>query len=199
MNTSFALAAFAACFALSACGGSSGSSGSVTGGVSSATAQEVDATYSDLQSRIDSGELTPTSPTGQASMAGYMGISGVNPDDATTTVLGKLAMDVDFDAGTVTGNASDFGIYSGSNLQTKEDSVTGSLDVVGTVSGSDLATTATGTMADSTSSPTDFNLNMTGKFYDDAGTLTTVGDLSGTMDDGDTITNVDGGFFATQN
>lgn len=196
MNTSFAVAAFAACFALSACGGSSGS---VTGGVSSATAQDVDATYSDLQSRIDSGALTTTSPTGQASMAGYMGISGVNPDDATTTVLGKVAMDVNFDAGTVTGKASDFGIYSGTNLETKNDSVTGSLDVAGTVSGSDLAATATGTMADSSNSPTDFNLNMTGKFYDDAGTLTTVGDLSGTMDEGGNTTTVDGAFFATKN
>lgn len=206
MNTSFALAAFAACFALSACGGGSGSTsgGGTSGGGTSTTgqavdAQKVDTTYTDLQDRITSGALTATSPTGQASMAGYMGISGVDPTDTTTTVLGKLAMDVDFDAGTVAGKASDFGVYKGTNLQTKVDTVTGSLGVAGTVTGSDLAANATGTMADSSKSPTDFNLNMTGKFYDDKGTLTTVGDLAGTMNEGTTTTNVDGAFFATKN
>ena len=39
-------------------------------------------------------------------MSGYMGIDNVNPDDASTTVLGKLAMDVDFDAGTLTGKGT---------------------------------------------------------------------------------------------
>ncbi|PFG62230.1 hypothetical protein AXZ77_0807 [Thioclava sp. ES.031] len=195
MTFKFALAASAACLALSACNSSNGSSGALT----SAEAQNIDATYSDYQARIDDGSLTTTTPTGQASMSGYMGVSGVNPEDPTTTVLGELAMDVDFDAGTLTGKGSSFGIYSGDVL-TKETDVTGSLDVAGTVSGSDMAATATGTMSDGSSPGADFALDMNGSFYDDAGTLTAVGDVSGTMTDaGSEPVNVTGNYYATEN
>lgn len=196
MTLKFALAATAACLALSACNSSNGSSGALT----SAAAQEVDATYSDYQDRITSGALTTTAPTGQASMSGYMGISDINPEDSSTTAIGKLAMDVDFDAGTVSGTASDFGIYSGEVL-TKEADVNGTLAVDGTVGGTDLTASATGTLSDG-ETPTDVALNMTGSFYDDAGTLTAVGDITGTIaDSGDSSTSIDvgGAFYATEN
>jgi len=196
MTLKFALAATAACLALSACNSSNGSSGALT----SAAAQETDATYSDYQDRITSGALTTTAPTGQASMSGYMGISDINPEDSSTTAIGKLAMDVDFDAGTVSGTASDFGIYSGEVL-TKEADVNGTLAVDGTVGGTDLTASATGTLSDG-ETPTDVALNMTGSFYDDAGTLTAVGDITGTIaDSGDSSTSIDvgGAFYATEN
>ncbi|QPZ92863.1 hypothetical protein [Thioclava electrotropha] len=194
MTFKFALAASAACLALAACNSSNGSSAALT----SAEAQNVEATYSDYADRIGTGDLTTTVPTGQASMSGYMGVSNVNPDDPTTTVMGELAMDVDFDAGTLTGKGSNFGIYSGDVL-TKEADVTGSLDVAGTVSSSDMTATATGTMSDGSSAGADFALDMTGSFYDDAGTLTAVGDISGTMTDGSDVQNVDGNYYATEN
>jgi hypothetical protein len=109
-------------------------------------------------------------------------------------------MDVDFDAGTVRGTASDFGIYSGEVL-TKEADVNGTLTVDGTVGGTDLTASATGTVSDG-ETPTDVDLNMTGSFYDDAGTLTAVGDVTGTVaDSGDSSTSIDvgGAFYATEN
>lgn len=193
MNLKFALAATAACLTLSACNTSNGSSGALT----SAEAQNVEATSTDYQARISSGALTTTTPTGKASMSGYMGVSGINPDDSTTTAMGKLAMDVDFDAGTVSGTASNFGIYSGETL-TKDSDVSGSLGVTGTVSGSDLQATATGTMSDGSGPAAEIDVNLSGKFYDDAGTLTTVGDVSGTMTESGDTRNISGNYYATE-
>ncbi|OWY06829.1 hypothetical protein [Thioclava sp. IC9] len=199
MTFKLALAASAACLALAACNSSNGSSGALT----SAEAQNVDATYSDYQDRIGGPTMTATAPEGQASMSGYMGIDKVNPDDASTTVIGKLAMDVDFGAGTLTGKGTNFGIYSGDVL-TKEADVTGSLDVAGTVTGSTMAATATGTMSDGTSPGADFDLKMNGGFYTDANNgnvLTAVGDVSGTMTEAgsDPNTNLGGAYYATEN
>ncbi|PWE48613.1 hypothetical protein DEM26_17605 [Thioclava sp. NG1] len=194
MTFKLALAASAACLALAACNSSNGSSGALT----SAEAQNVDATYSDYADRIGTGDLKTTAPTGQASMSGFMGVSNVNPDDPTTTVMGELAMDVDFDTGKLTGKGTNFGIYSGDVL-TKEANVTGSLDVAGTVSGSTMVATATGTMSDGSSPGADFALDMNGSFYDDGGTLTAVGDVSGTLTDGTDVRNVGGNYYATEN
>ncbi|OWY15559.1 hypothetical protein B6V72_02975 [Thioclava sp. F34-6] len=198
MTFKLALAASAACLALAACNSSNGSSGALT----SAEAQNVDATYTDYQDRKGGPTMTATAPTaGQASMSGFMGVSNVNPDDPTTTVMGELAMDVDFGAGTLTGKGTNFGIYSGDVL-TKEANVTGSLDVAGTVTGSTMAATATGTMSDGTSPGADFDLKMSGGFYTDANNgnvLTAVGDVSGTLTDGTDVRNVDGNYYATEN
>lgn len=192
MNYKFPLAVLAACLALSACKINNATSGALT----SAEAQNVDTTYQDYQTRINNGSLTTTTPTGQATMAGYVGVSGINPQDSTTTAMGNLNMDVDFDAGTLTGKASNFGIYNGSPL-TKQNDVAGTLDVTGTVSGASMSADATGALSDGSSNP-DFNLKLTGKFYDDAGTLTAVGDVSGTMTDSGTSTNVSGNYYATK-
>lgn len=205
MDTKFALVALTTCFALSACGGGGSSTGSSTGGttaaLSSAEAQSVATTYTDYQNRIKDGSLTETSPTGKASMAGYLGIDNVSTDNPDLSALGKLAMDVDFDAGKLSGTASDFGVYTGTASEKTDINVTGSLDVTGTVSGSALSATATGTVSDGTT-PSDLNLNMTGKFYDDSGTLTAVGTHTGTMKDqgasDSSAWNVDGGFYATK-
>lgn len=195
MTVKFALAAAAACLALSACNSSNGSTSALT----SAGAQEIDATYSEYEDRVTSGELTTTAPTGQASMSGYMGVSGINPEDSSTTVIGQLAMDVDFDAGTLTGKASDFGIYSGEVL-TKEADATGTLAVDGTVGGTDMVATAAGTLSDG-ETPADLDLDMSGSFYDDEGALTAFGDITGTASDtGDSASSVDvdGGFYVTE-
>ncbi|OWY08939.1 hypothetical protein B6V74_09780 [Thioclava sp. F42-5] len=197
MTFKLALAASAACLALAACNSSNGSSGALT----SAEAQNVDATYTDYQDRIGGPTMTATAPEGQASMSGFMGVSNVNPDDPTTTVMGELAMDVDFGTGKLTGKGTNFGIYSGDVL-TKEADVTGSLDVAGTVSGSTMAATATGTMSDGTSPGADFALNMDGGFYTDANNgdaLTAVGKIGGTLTDGTDVRNVGGNYYATEN
>lgn len=194
MTYKLVLAASAACLALAACNTSSGSSSSLT----SAQAQNVDATYADYQDRIVNDDLTTVTPQGQATMSGYMGVGGINPEDDTTVALGELTMNVDFDGGTLTGTADNFGIYSGDPL-VKDTGVTGSLDVAGTVSGSGLDANASGHMSDGSGTGADFDLTMSGSFYDDAGTLTTVGDLTGTMDESGTKTEVSGGFYATAN
>lgn len=200
MHIKFSLAAGAAVFALSACNLDNATSGAVTnvasGALTSAQAQNVDATYSDYQTRIGNGTLQTTSPTGQATMAGYMGISGIDPQDASTTAIGTLDMNVDFNAGTVAGKASSFGIYNGATL-TKQGDAAGTLDVAGTVSGSGMTADATGTLSDGSTQPA-FNLKLNGSFYDDAGTLTAVGDQSGTMTESGTVTNVGGAFYATK-
>lgn len=201
MNYKFPLAALAASFALSACNLNNAVSGALKSApiqpaLTSAQVQQVDATYSDYQTRINNGTLTTTTPTGQATMAGYMGISNINPQDTSATAIGRLNMNVDFGAGTVTGSATDFGLYNGSPL-TAQSGTTGSLNVAGTVSGSGISAGATGTLSDG-SSNSDFNLQLNGSFYDDAGTLTTVGDVSGTMTGGGSTNNVGGAFYATK-
>lgn len=216
MTYKFALAAFAACLALSACnmnsattsgagstaGGSTGggSTGSSSGThLTSTQAQNVAATSDDYLKRINNNTLTTTTPSGTATMAGYYGVSGINPQDSTTTGMGKLNMNVDFTAGSVGGSVSDIGIYNGSPLTDTGTTVNGSLTVKGTVSGSGLSATATGQLTDSGSStPSTINTTLTGKFYDDAGTLTTVGDVSGTMTQGSTTNNLSGNFYATK-
>ena len=46
--------------------------------------------------------------------------------------------------------------------------------------------------------PVDLDLDLVGTFYDDAGTTLVAGDVSGTMSDPDEVSNIDGGFYATE-
>ncbi|TMV88888.1 hypothetical protein FGG78_16120 [Thioclava sp. BHET1] len=198
MRFKFQMVALAASFGLAACNGSGGSSGATGGELSAADARAVDTAYSAYESRIDNGDLTPTSPSGQAKMAGYMGIGNLG-DDGELTALGELNMDVDFDAGTTTGKASNFALYSGDEM-TREAGVSGALDVDGTVSGSSLTARATGAVSDG-ESPATVDVGLDGTFYDDNGTTLVQGEVAGTVTDDDSgdVTNVDGGFYATEN
>jgi len=90
MTQKFVLAASAACLALSACGSSNGSSGALTSG----EVQNLDATYADYEDRIESGELTTTSPEGRASMTGFMGFDGIDPEDTKRHVVNDVFCDV---------------------------------------------------------------------------------------------------------
>lgn len=195
--------ACAGSLALAACGGGSGSTSTgttINAGLSSADATGVQTTYDNYQARIDSGALTPTSPTGQASMSGYIAAGGVG-DTGQSTAIGDLSLDVNFDANSVGGTASNFGIYDGSgSTLTKTAGVSGTLDVAGTVSGSSLSANATGQLTDGTV-PSDINVAMDGKFYDDNGTLLVQGKTSGTATptDGSGSNTLSGGFFATKN
>ncbi|WP_102223395.1 hypothetical protein [Acidimangrovimonas sediminis] len=212
MRYKLQIMASAACLALAACGGSSSTPSSTASGAASASAsgstsasssgsslsaadaQTVVASYDDNQARIDSGALTTTSPTGQADMSGYVGVT----DNAGTMAVGDLNMSVDFDGGKVTGTASNFGLYDDTDAMTKQGDASGSLGVTGTVSGSSMTAKASGTLSDG-STPADVSLGMNGKFYDDNGTLLVQGTASGTVTNSDGTSALDGGFFATKN
>ncbi|MGD9919080.1 MAG: hypothetical protein AB7U46_13770 [Paenirhodobacter sp.] len=188
MNKTLLLASAAACMALAGClGGGDGGSG--------AQATE---TYDRIEAGIDDGSITTVSdmPTGQASMSGHIGVADVG-EDGDLTAIGALALDVDFDGGTVTGSASDFGLYN-SDSGNKTENITGTLDVAGTLSGSTMTADASGELSDG-ETPSDVALTMTGDFYDDGGDLLVYGDVSGTIadaaDGGDSQT-VEGGFYA---
>lgn len=202
MHYKFPLVAVAATIALSACsssltGGATPTKTLPTSGPTATEANNINATYQDYQTRIGNNTLKTTTSSGTATMAGYMGITGVDPNSSSTTVIGSLDMNVDFNAGTLTGKGTNFGIYSGDPF-TKVDNTTGSLDVAGTVSGSGMTATAKGALTDSTSTTGNFNLNLTGSFYDDAGVLTAVGEGSGTMVADGTTRNVTSAYYATK-
>ena len=196
-------AAIAAVMALGGClGGGSGDDSAPVGGTTTATtattvAEALD-TYEELQAKIDSGALTAVSelPTGSATMTGYLGVGDLG-DDGDLTALGDMTLDVDFDGGSVTGSAENFALYNEDSYE-KEEDVSGSLAIAGSISGVTLDANATGTLTDASGSTVDAALGMTGDFYDVDGTLTVLGDVDGTLTDDEGTFAVEGGFYAQE-
>lgn len=202
MRIDMKMVAGVACLGLSACTGSGGTGSTVLpGGASAEEFDAIEATNQDYIARINSGALTTTTPTGTATMTGYIGVGGLG-DTGDTTAAGDLALNVDFDAGSVAGTADNFGLYSPDpadpTTSVKEGGVNGTLTVTGTTSGSGMTANATGRLTDGTT-PADVALDLTGSFYDDAGTTLVHGDLTGTVADvsGSDVTDVTGNFYAT--
>lgn len=167
----------AGCFALSACMGSG------DGATGAMTKAEANAAYADAAAtanRINSGDLQlAQDPSGTATMTGAMAVDlPVDPGHVSRVAAGRLSMDVDFDNGSVTGKATNFGEYN--NAGDKLDSVSGALDVAGSVANSQINANATGTLKDSESSGV-VDTQLQGGVYDDNGTLLSEGSVSGTI------------------
>ncbi|PFG62146.1 hypothetical protein AXZ77_0717 [Thioclava sp. ES.031] len=153
--------------------------------------------YDATQNQIDKGSLKPAAdPTGTASMTGVMGVVLPNDPNNTDTILaaGKLAMDVDFDAATVTGKATDLGQYN-ETQKTYVGDLSGSLDIKGNVVNTNqIDAQATGTL--STGSETgNVDLNMTGTVYDNSGKLLAHGTMQGTLTDATGTSQLNEGAF----
>lgn len=190
MNRTILLASAAACMALAGCLGGSDGNGS-----NGAQASE---NYDRIEAGIDDGSITALAdmPSGQASMSGYMGVGEVG-ENGDQDAVGKLALDVDFDGGTVTGQASDFALYD-QETESKTMDLSGSLDISGTLSGNSMSANASGELSDG-ETPSDVALGMTGNFYDDNGDMVVYGDVNGTIADaadGSDSQSVEGGFYA---
>ena len=196
------MVAVAACLSLAACGGTSsgGGAGGGTGGgamtgISAAVAEQANTTFKDYDARIKAGTLKTTTPTGQATMAGYYGIT----DNQGAALIGDLSMNVDFGAGTISGSASNFGNFDNSGpTLIKQGGPSGSLTVSGSVTGSAMTATAKGTLSGNTTAAVD--TTMTGNFYDDSGTTVAVGNVSGQVTDSGATApvKVTGSFYAVK-
>ena len=182
MTVSKSISALAMLAALAGCGG--GSSGGPTvpfDGMAPSNRADVMQAADGLQSRINDNSTTvatTTLPTGTATFSGYMGVGGLG-DNADLTAIGALDVSADFANNSLSAKASDFGLYKDADGSLDTD-LNGTLSGTGTISGSTMSASLTGTLADDQDHTVSADLS--GSFYDDTNGLTAAGSVAATID-----------------
>lgn len=167
-----------------------------------ATIDAEDVTIAETEyDRLDAlGEtaLADMPSTGTASYDGKFGGDFSADSDADGSFLGDLALDVNFGTGGITGLADNINIIDEEGTPTQL--LGGSLDVVGTQTGTGIYATASGDLTgveNGLEGSSSLVLNFDGSFRDDTATADTiVGSVNGSGDGDFYVRVVDGGFFA---
>jgi len=104
-------------------------------------------------------------------------------DDAAMT-MGKMTLNMDFTADTLTGSTSDFAVFTGAGAsRTKVNDLSGALTITnGAISGSTLSADVAGSL--SGAGGTSYNGQILGGFVTQNGTVHAVGGFSGTAQTG---------------
>ncbi len=206
------IAAVSACSSSSSNNGGGGTGGGTTGGtvalpvapgagsgaIQASTLSGVSAALDELGTAIDNGSIAAptTAPTGQATLNGYVGLDGATDDES---VVGNLTVNADFDAGTVTTSASDFGEFDFSDPSNPVAASTigvtgGTLSGSGTINSTTITSTLDGTVTTSAGNST-VDADMNGNVYDNGGTLLVAGTVTGTVTDPTGTSVLEGGEF----
>ena len=172
--------------------------GAGTGAISASTLSGVSAALDELTTAINAGTIAAptTAPTGTATMNGYVSIDGGN---ATESVVGNLTVNADFDAGTVTSAASDFGEFDFTDpnnpVAVSTIGITGgSLSGTGTINSTTISSTLDGNITTQAGNVT-IDSDMNGDVLDNGGVLLLVGDVTGTATDATGTSALEGGAF----
>ena len=104
-------------------------------------------------------------------------------DEEELEIMGDLTLIADFSANTVTGDATNFGVYN--EDQELEETISGSLDVVdGVITGTTMTAGFTGMLTGDEEHDVEmYTTAEGGTFYDADGDLAVVGDIEGDIDD----------------
>ena len=160
--------------------------GAGSGAIQASTLSGVSAALDQLETAIGNGTVAAptTAPTGQATMNGYVGVDGEND---TESVVGNLTVNANFDAGTVTTTASDFGEFDFTDPSNPVAVSTlgvrgGTLSGSGAINSTTISSTLDGTIT-STNGDVTIDADLNGGVYDNGGTLLVSGDVTGTATD----------------
>jgi len=146
-----------------------------------------------LYDAAEAGKLEEASEemmSGEATLTGAIAFEDLG-EDGELEAIGELALTADFTNNEVTGTADSFALYV-TDTDEVEAGLSGSLDVDGSISGTDMVADLWGTLTDDEDH--DIDMTMDGTFYDADGDLAVAGDVYGWIDDEE----ADGGFAAIE-
>lgn len=172
--------------------------GAGSGAIQASTLSGVSAALDELETAIGNGSIAAptTAPTGQAILNGHVGLDGFNDGES---VVGNLTVNADFDAGTVTTSASDFGEFDFSDPSNPVAASTlgvtgGTFSGSGTINSTTITSTLDGTVTTSAGNIT-VDADMNGNVYDNDGILLVSGTVSGAVTEPTGTSAITGGEF----
>ncbi len=119
---------------------------------------------------------------------------------STGTIIGDLAMDVNFSSGQITGNATSINLLD-TNKPSRNQTLRGSLDISGVVIANGMTATATGRLTGSYfgfSGSANFNLGLAGSFRTQSAPADTIAGTANGTGTGDVAVVVSNGSFSAQ-